>query len=71
MKDYGGTFVIPGHDGPFKSRRILTNEAARYGTFNEPDTSEEGDTTNADRIITSDGHHVDVLCTPITGKIIF
>ncbi len=63
--------VRPGHTGPFKLARMSTNEAARYGTFKVEDASEEGDTTNADPMMTHEGHHVDVLRTPTTGEMMF
>lgn len=60
--------VDSNHEGHFKSARILTNDAARYGTFRDVDASYEGDTTNADRLMTSDGHPSDLSCTPRTGE---
>lgn len=71
IAEYGGTFVDSNHEGPFNSARILTNSAARYGTFSEKDASREGDTANADRLIISDGHPLDLSCTPRTGEASF
>lgn len=71
MIGYGVAFVFSNHEGPFKSARISTNDAARYGTFNKNETSKNGDTTNADALITHNGHPLDVLCTPTTGDASF
>lgn len=60
--------VLSGHEGPLKSARILTNDEARYGTLSEDATPKEGDTTNADALMTHKGHPLDLLRTPTTGK---
>lgn len=55
---------------PFVSTRILTNDAAAYGTFSEKDASKDGDTTLTDRGISPEGPNGDSRHIPVAGETI-
>lgn len=59
-------FLIPGHCGPFKLPRILSNEATRYGTFDLM-AALDGDTANTDTIVPTGGAYGDMNVMPSVG----